>query len=273
MNVHCAVTKTKRESVRTGAPVLALYCCKAITKIGVSPSIIFVKRGSTKFKIDKKGGSEMGQLFRIFIYLAGMSLNFLGGALFIKSTLGAGFWTAMVAGIKENLGLTVGFWYGFSQLAVMMINSYLVKRRPEIEAVITLVLEALILDFWLEVALRDVHLGPEAVVVKATVFTAGVLLMSLGVSLYIMPGFPRAPVDQLFLTLSEKFRFSIRISQTVVAASSAAIGLLIGGPVGIGTVLVVLAIGPLIQFWYPKVERFYTVNLEKHQLSRPGKVK
>ncbi|WP_066172513.1 YczE/YyaS/YitT family protein [Bacillus marinisedimentorum] len=215
----------------------------------------------------------MGQLFRIFIYLAGMSLNFLGAALFIKSTLGAGFWTAMVAGIKDNFGFSVGFWYGFSQLAVMMINSYIVKRRPEIEAVITLVLEAFILDFWLEVALRDVHLGPEAAAVKAAVFTAGVIVMSLGVSLYIMPGFPRAPVDQLFLTLSDKFGLSIRVSQMTVAASSSIIGFLIGGPVGIGTVLLVLALGPLIQFWYPKVERFYTLNLEKHHLSSPGKVK
>ncbi|MFB4165233.1 YitT family protein [Alteribacillus sp. JSM 102045] len=196
---------------------------------------------------------SIAYLNRCFFYLLGIVINFLGVTLLVKSEMGAGFWAAFFTGLSEQLGLTVGMWYGFFQLIFIFVNGYLLSKRPEYWAIIPLILETIILDFWLEVVFKNVHLTSAPLFAQIIVFITGIILVSLGVAIYIMPGFPRAPIDQLFLAFSERFNWTIRASQTFVAVVVAGTAFLIGGPVGIGTVVVALTLGSCIQFWYEKL--------------------
>ncbi|WP_246031629.1 YczE/YyaS/YitT family protein [Salibacterium salarium] len=206
---------------------------------------------------------SLNYLYKSFFYLLGMIINFLGVSLLVNSGMGAGFWAAFFTGLSTQLGLTVGIWYGFFQLVFIFVNGYLLGRRPEFWAVIPLVLEAIILDFWLEVVFKNIHVTTAPLFIQIAVFAAGILCVSLGVAIYIMPGFPTAPIDQLFLSFSERFNWNIRTSQTLIAVVVAGTALLVGGPVGVGTVIVALSLGTFIQFWHEKLTAFCQLHFNK----------
>jgi uncharacterized membrane protein YczE len=189
-------------------------------------------------------------IYRMSIYILGMLVNFFGVALLIKATLGAGFWTALFVGFSERFGLTVGLWYAAFQLLFIFINGWLVKSKPEVKALLPLLLESLILDFWVEVVFRNMSLADAPFFVQLVVLLIGVGFSALGVAIYILPQLPRAPVDQLFLAIAKRFNISLRLSQTIIAVTTSTSALLIGGPVGLGTVAGVALAGPLIQFFY-----------------------
>ncbi len=171
--------------------------------------------------------------------------------------LGAGFWTSFFVGLSDKFGYTVGFWYGVFQFLFIFVNGWLVKQAPEIRAVIPVILESLILDFWLEIVFANISLANAPFLLQLFTLLSGVLIVGLGVAVYILPQFPRAPVDQLFLAVSHRFNLSLRMGQTVVAAIVASVAFLIGGPVGIGTLAGILFLGPAIQFCYTRVYPMY----------------
>ena len=189
-------------------------------------------------------------IYRLSIYIFGMFVNFFGVALIINATLGAGFWTAMFVGLSDRFGFTVGIWYAIAQLFFIFVNGWLMKKGPELKALLPLILESLILDFWLEIVFKNLNMTAAPFAGQLVMLMAGVAFTALGVSIYILPQLPRAPVDQLFLVVAEKFKLSLRVSQTVIAITTSSIALLIGGPVGIGTLAGVLFLGTLIQFFY-----------------------
>lgn len=188
--------------------------------------------------------------YRMTVYVLGMFVNYFGVALLIKATLGAGFWTALFVGISDKLGLTVGIWYGIFQLVFIFINGWLMKQKPEIRALLPLVLESLVLDFWLEMVFKNMSLASAPFIVQLITLGIGVVFSALGVSIYILPQLPRAPVDQLFLVISKKFKLTLRVSQTAVALTTSTSALLIGGPVGLGTAVGVAFAGVFIQYFY-----------------------
>lgn len=196
-------------------------------------------------------------LYRITIYLLGMLTNFFGVALIINATLGAGFWTSFFVGISDIFGFTVGFWYGVFQFLIIFLNGWLVKQAPEFRAIIPILLESVILDFWLELVFARIDLSSAPFAMQVLTLLSGVVIVGLGVAIYILPQFPRAPVDQLFLAVSRRFNLSLGVGQTLVAVTMASLAFVIGGPVGIGTLASTLFLGAVIQFWYTKVYPMY----------------
>ncbi|WP_028782429.1 YczE/YyaS/YitT family protein [Thalassobacillus devorans] len=202
-------------------------------------------------------------LYRMTVYILGIVVNFFGVALLIKAALGAGFWTALFVGLENHFGLTVGIWYGSFQLAFIFLNGWLSKQKPEFRALLPLVLESLILDFWLEVVFHNMSLAAAPFLIQLITVITSVGFIALGVAIYILPQLPRAPVDQLFLVIAKKFRLSLLVSQTAIAVTTSTVAFLIGGPVGIGTLMGTALTGPLIQY-------FYTRGYPLYYLLHPG---
>ncbi|MCP3032290.1 hypothetical protein LF817_13160 [Halobacillus sp. A1] len=190
--------------------------------------------------------------YRMTVYILGMFVNYFGVALIINAALGAGFWTALFVGISDHLGLTVGMWYAIFQLAIIFVNGRLMKQSPEVRALLPIVLESLILDFWVEIVFKNISFASLPLALQVVILSMGVAFSALGVAIYILPQLPRAPVDQLFLVVAKRFNLSLRLSQTAIAFTTSTSALLIGGPVGLGTVLGVVFAGTLIQFFYTK---------------------
>ncbi|WP_085507509.1 YczE/YyaS/YitT family protein [Thalassobacillus devorans] len=203
--------------------------------------------------------------YRTAVYMLGIVVNFFGVALIIKAALGAGFWTALFVGLSDRFGFTVGIWYGMFQLAFIFLNGWLMKQKPEFRALLPLILESLVLDFWLEVVFKHMTLASAPFFIQLLTVIAGVSFTALGVAIYILPQLPRAPVDQLFLVIADKFNISLLASQTAIAVTTSTSALLIGGPVGIGTIMGTFGAGPLIQYFYTKGYPIYYLYHPQYQ--------
>ncbi|MRH44943.1 hypothetical protein GH741_20065 [Aquibacillus halophilus] len=169
--------------------------------------------------------------------------------MIIKASFGTGFWSALAIAFQGNFGLTVGIWLGIIQTLVLILNFIISKKRPEYESIIAIFLESLAIDFWLEIVLVNVSFQQSPLLVKLLVLGLGIIIAALGIATYVQPNFPLSPVDRIIFVLSIKFNWSVRVSQTLVALSVTLLAYFLGGPVGVGTIIMTLGIGYCIQSW------------------------
>lgn len=78
---------------------------------------------------------------------------------------------------------------------------------------------------------------------------AGIVLNGAATGLYIAAKFGPGPRDGLMTGLHQRTGRSIRLMRTVIEIAVVASGFLLGGTIGVGTVLYALTIGPLAQFF------------------------
>lgn len=187
-------------------------------------------------------------LRRTFIFLTGIMILGFGVAMVIASDLGATAWDTVFVGLNRHLGLTIGTCVFIVQSVLMFVNALLLHRRPEWLSVINILATSAAIDLWLELLFADVHLNNAAV--QAVFLLAGLACISGGIALYLKSDFPKSQVDGLMLALHHRFRLSLQRSRTIVEGIAVILGLALGGPVGIGTLVAIVALGPLIQFFH-----------------------
>ena len=76
----------------------------------------------------------------------------------------------------------------------------------------------------------------------------GVLLIGIGVGIYLTPNLPRMPYDGMMVALCEKFQIKFNDVSYDFGNSFLLWGI-IGGKVGVGSIVLVLCIGTIIQFF------------------------
>lgn len=196
-------------------------------------------------------------LKRIIYYLVGLSIACLGVSLIIHSGVGAGPWDIVNIGLTEKVGLTLGTWMALFQAFFLLVNAALLKKRPEFAAIVTLVLWGLLIDFWMDIIFTDLDLSGVARLEKWSFFTLGVVLIGMGVGIYLTSNLPKMPYDGTMVALSQKFNISFTISRTFLEGTAVLLSFFIGSSigVGIGTIIIFLIIGQLIQFFH-KVSMF-----------------
>ena len=100
---------------------------------------------------------------------------------------------------------------------------------------------------------------PDAMVARIGLMVGGVVLCGLASALYIGAQLGRGPRDGLMTGLARRTGLSLRLVRTGIEVAVVVIGLLLGGVLGVGTVVYALAIGPLTQLMLP----WFTVELSR----------
>lgn len=197
-------------------------------------------------------GKGMYMAKRIAYYLLGLAVACLGVCFLIHSKIGAGPWDIVNIGLTEKFGLTLGTWMSLWQAFFLLVNSVLLKRRPEFESLITIMLWGIIIDFWMGIVLKNMNLTQAPLSLKWSVFSLGVLLIGMGVGIYLTANLPKMPYDGTMVALSTKFNLNFTVTRTMLEGSAVLLSFIVGGTVrvGIGTIIIFLVIGPIIQFFY-----------------------
>lgn len=95
--------------------------------------------------------------------------------------------------------------------------------------------------------------SPESLGLRIGLLVLGVVLNGLAGASYLGSQFGSGPRDGLMTGLAARTGGSLRLIRTGIEVSVLVIGFLLGGTVGLGTVLYALSIGPLVQFFLPRV--------------------
>ena len=75
----------------------------------------------------------------------------------------------------------------------------------------------------------------------------GILVMALGISIYIKTSITPLPLDMLMLTISNQLSIKVLWIRIVLELTLCTAALIFDGPIGLGTIVIVFALGPLIQ--------------------------
>lgn len=196
----------------------------------------------------------MAFVYRTLFFIIGLTILSFGISMTIKAGLGTGAWDALNVGLSKTVGLTTGSWVVIVGVILIFVNAALVKRRPDIAAIITLLITGILIDFWI---LRVFDgLVVKGFIEQFGVFLLGIIALSFGLAVYLQPKFPLIPIDNFMMALRERFNLNLMAAKTLGEVIALSAAFIFKGPIGIGTLIVTFAIGPLIQFFYPYCEKF-----------------
>lgn len=172
------------------------------------------------------------------LVLYGMSM-----ALLVRSGLGLPPWSVLDQGLARHTGLSMGTVLIIVGALVLLLWIPL-RERPGLGTVSNVLVIGLVMDASLA-RLPEVHALP----LQAAAMVSGVVLNGVAGGLYIAARFGPGPRDGLMTGLHRVTGRSIRIVRTCLEVTVVTAGFLLGGSLGVGTLLYALAIGPLSQFF------------------------
>ncbi|MGW0086443.1 membrane protein YczE [Streptomyces sp. NPDC003393] len=188
--------------------------------------------------------SKQGRLGRRLLQLyVGLVLYGVSSGLLVEAGLGLEPWGVLHQGLAERSGLTIGVVSIVVGAAVLLLWIPL-RQRPGLGTVSNVVVIGLAMDGTLA-ALPGVH----ALTVRIPLLLAAVALNGVATGLYIAARFGPGPRDGLMTGLHRRTGRSIRLTRTVVEVAVVVTGFVLGGTVGVGTLLYAVSIGPLAQLF------------------------
>ena len=184
--------------------------------------------------------------------ITGLAFFGFGIALFLRANLGLAPWDIFHKGLSKKLDISIGLVIVGVGLLLLLLWIPL-RQKPGVGTV----LNALEIGF--VVNLTKPLIGePDQLVMRTFMVIAGVLVIALGSALYIGAGLGSGPRDGLMLGLSQRSiggrRISIRVARTTIELTVMIAGLFLGGSIGIGTLIFMFGIGPLVQLVLPRFE-------------------
>lgn len=177
---------------------------------------------------------------RILQLLIGLPLFGLGAALMVQAAIGLDPWTVFAQGISLHTGIGIGWVTVVLGFAVLLLWIPL-REKPGIGTIANV----LIVGTSMQVGV-DLLPIPEDLLLKIVFFVGGLLLLAGASGLYIGAHFGAGPRDGLMTGLRSRLGWPIWVARTVVEASVLVIGWMLGGNVGVGTLVFAALIGPLV---------------------------
>ncbi|WDV50305.1 hypothetical protein PV963_07985 [Streptomyces coeruleorubidus] len=173
----------------------------------------------------------------------GLALYGASSALLVRSGFGLEPWNVLHQGLAELTGLSIGVVLTIVGAAVLLAWIPL-RQRPGLGTISNVLVIGVAMDATLALV-PDAH----GLAVRGTLLVTGIVLNGAATGLYIAARFGPGPRDGLMTGLHQRTGVSIRVVRTVIEFTVVATGFVLGGTVGIGTLLYAVAIGPLAQLF------------------------
>ncbi len=196
---------------------------------------------------------------------AGLLLLGLAGygfsmALMVQASLGLDPWDVFHQGVSRLTGMTIGTASAVVGVAVLLAWIPL-RNRPGIGTLANVIVIAVTVDIGVAVLP-----APQELALRVPMMLGAVLLNAVSTVLYIGAGLGPGPRDGLMTGLVARTGRSVRLIRTLIEATVLTAGWLLGGTVGVGTVIYAFGIGPLVQL----ILRHLPRRLLFHDFGAPG---
>lgn len=197
---------------------------------------------------------------------------------FLKKMLSVFIGTVILSlGVTLNMRANIGFapWevfhWGFSQTASISLGLSIILTGAVLCIVATIMGEKLgfgtIVNFFMSGIIIDIIIALDIIPQMKSLLSGilmmilGLFVMAFGTYFYIRPGLGAGPRDSLMVALERKTGLPVGTCRIIVEISVTIIGWILGGPVGVGTVIAAFGIGfcvqtvfTLMRFEAPKVK-------------------
>ncbi|HMM22294.1 MAG TPA: membrane protein [Selenomonadales bacterium] len=181
---------------------------------------------------------------RIIFLFWGLFLYSLGIVMTIKGNLGTGPWDALHLGITNYLPLTMG---QVSQLTgiVVILLGWTLGMKPGWGTIANMYFIGLFIDLLLG---GDWVGTPETWLGRLVILLGGVLVIGWASYFYLSAALGAGPRDGFMVGSVQKTGWPVWKMRTLIEASVTVLGYFLGGPIGVGTLIVAFTLGPSIQW-------------------------
>ncbi|CAN5710082.1 membrane protein [soil metagenome] len=174
--------------------------------------------------------------------MLGLLLFGLAISLMVRSELGLGPWDAFHVGLHQLTGISIG---GASIAVglVIVLGTYFIGVRPGPGTVANMVLIGIFTDLLLPLVPQSTHWAW-----SGAYYITAIGMLGIATGMYIAAGLGKGPRDGMMIALSQRSGWPVRRMRTLIEVSALTMGWLMGGKIGVGTVLFTLMIGPTTQW-------------------------
>lgn len=173
----------------------------------------------------------------------GFLLYGLAIALIVRANLGTGTWVVLEVALADILGIKIGTMTVYMGFFVLIIA--LALREQVGWGTLGNILS---IGPWLNLFLYLIGTPTNNLALQIGMFLLGILVQGIATAVYIGVDAGAGPRDSLMLALHRTTGVSIRLARGVIEVIVVLIGWLLGGPLGFGTVIFALLIGPSVQW-------------------------
>lgn len=194
----------------------------------------------------------------------GLFLFSLGAVCTINAHLGLQPWDVLHQGLSRTLHMTIGMANILVAFLIVIVNRIFGEKIG-----FGTLANMLFIGLFMDMLMLN-HLVPEFQNLSARILMvlAGLVIISFGTYLYISAGFGAGPRDGLMVVLARKTKQSVRLIRTCNEGVALLLGWILGGSVGIGTVIMVSLIGIFVQATFKlcrfDVKTVHHIYLDRH---------
>ncbi|EDL65467.1 YczE/YyaS/YitT family protein [Bacillus sp. SG-1] len=202
-------------------------------------------------------------------FTIGLLVLAFGITLTIKGKdLGIGPWDVFHYGLFLKFGLTIGSWSIIAGLILLLITGLATKTFPKIGAFLNMLLIGLFIDFF-----NFIIPDTSSIVIQSILFAAGTIIIGYGIGIYVSADFGAGPRDSLMLLIVEKTGWKIQWVRNGIEVAVFLLGWMLGGPVGIGTIIIAFFLGSVVGVSLPQCQRLLRTLAEREREAETASTK
>jgi uncharacterized membrane protein YczE len=176
----------------------------------------------------------------VVLLVVGLVIFGIGEALMIASSVGVSPWTVLAQGITNITGWSVGLATFVVSFIVLLVWVPL-RQTPGIGTVLNIIIISVVLDLALPFLPQF-----ESLTLRVAEAAVGVIVTGIGGGIYLIANLGPGPRDGLMTGLQRLTGFPIAGVRSAIEISAVLLGWLLGGVVGVGTMLYAFGIGPCV---------------------------
>ena len=165
----------------------------------------------------------------------------VGIALMAQAGLGLGPWEVFHQGVSRQTGMQLGTVSILVGIPILLLW-WPLGERPGIGTVLNIVVIGVATNLTIPLLPVPVDVAPQL-----AMMAAGVVLIGLASGIYLSADLGAGPRDGLMTGVHHRFGWSISRARTALELTVLLAGFLMGGAVGLGTIVFALGIGPIVQ--------------------------
>lgn len=198
-----------------------------------------------------KSFSVQQKVTHLILYFIGVGIMPAGAVLTINAHMGAGGYDALNFVLSDILHIKTSFAIYGTAFLILLLAAAIRKSYPKIQTFVSSFLMGLSTDLWKTVfkSLEGTSLTSSLILMFL-----GLIIIAFAVACYMISIFPTNPSDDLIVALNER-GCKIGVAKMSFDIICVILAFLLGGEIGIGTIIVTICLGPVIDFFHKHLTR------------------
>lgn len=190
-----------------------------------------------------KKTEELKRYLKLYI---GLFMCALGCIMILKADLGLSPWDVLHQGISKTTGITIGQASIGLGITIVLLDIFL-GQPIGIGTVLNFLSIGLFMDLILYLDFIPVK---ESYLYRGVLLMVGIFFYAYGTFFYMIQGMGCGPRDGFMQIITKKTKYSVGIIKNIIELSALGSGWLLGGKVGVGTVITAISMGIFLQIFF-----------------------